>query len=34
MTVQVLPVGEIGTNCYFVVDSDGSAAILDPGAQA
>ncbi len=33
MKVEVLPVGEIGTNCCFVVSESGSTAILDPGAQ-
>lgn len=33
MKVEILPVGEIGTNCCFVVSESSSVAILDPGAQ-
>lgn len=34
MQIKSIPVGELGTNCYFLIDeTTNSAAIIDPGAQ-
>ncbi len=34
MIIRTIPVGELGTNCYVVTDENGSAAVIDPGADA
>ena len=34
MQVMYMPVGQMGTNCCFVSDTSGNAAIIDPGADA
>ena len=34
MKIVTLPVGELGTNCYIATDENGTAAIIDPGADA
>ena len=34
MRVQILPVGPLGTNCYFLLDeAQGALAVIDPGDQ-
>ena len=33
--VKMLQVGQLGTNCYFLIDSDtNKAAVIDPGGEA
>lgn len=35
MNIKVLPVGELGTNCYILSDEDSKlAAVIDPGDEA
>ena len=35
MTIETLPVGPIGTNCYLLFDQpSGECAVIDPGADA
>ena len=35
MKIKVLPVGELGTNCYILEDEDSKlAALIDPGDEA
>ena len=35
MKIEILPVGELGTNCYILTDeSTGLGAVIDPGADA
>lgn len=34
MTVYTLTVGALGTNCYLVGDTQGRAAVIDPGDEA
>lgn len=34
MKVTIIPVGVLGTNCYFVESDKKNCAIIDPGAQA
>lgn len=35
MKVKVLPVGELGTNCYILADEESKlAAVIDPGDEA
>ncbi len=33
MTIDVLQVGPIGTNCYIVADGAGKCAVVDPGDE-
>ncbi len=33
MNITIIPVGLIGTNCYFAAASSGNCAVIDPGAQ-
>lgn len=34
MTIETLPVGEMGTNCYLVrADESADAVVIDPGAE-
>ena len=35
MKIKILPVGELGTNCYILEDEDSKlAAVIDPGDEA
>ena len=35
MKIKVLPVGELGTNCYLLMDEEAkAAALIDPGDEA
>ncbi len=34
MTILTLPLGPLGTNCYIVADTTGTAAVIDPGGDA
>ena len=34
MKVKLMQVGEIGTNCYFLIDTDSNVlAVIDPGDE-
>ncbi|MBR1810568.1 MAG: MBL fold metallo-hydrolase [Clostridia bacterium] len=34
MKLQILPLGELQANCYILSDDDGTAAVIDPGAES
>ena len=34
MTIRTLPVGELAANCYVIADDNGTAVVIDPGADA